>query len=136
MILGIGIDLLDKRRVERLFYKFNKKVTTKILSVDENSIFSALGSDCKKINFLAKRFSAKESLLKAIGIGMGRGILMKNISVLNDDFGKPYIEFDDVTKNFIGSFYKLDEKNIDFNISITDEKNLINTIIIISKKNV
>jgi holo-[acyl-carrier protein] synthase len=136
MILGIGIDLLDKGRIEKLFYKFNEKVIEKFLSVDEISVFSVFGSDNKKINFLAKRFSAKESLLKAMGIGIGRGILMRNISILNNELGKPYVEFDEITKNFIDNFFKISNKDIDFNISITDEKNLINTIAIISRRNV
>ncbi len=133
MILGIGIDLLNKERIEKIFYKFKNKIIDRFLSKKEKNIFSSLDNEIKKINFVAKRFSAKESFVKALGIGMGRGLERQNISILKDEFGKPYIELDYISKKFIGNFYNINIKNIKFDISMTDEKNLINTIVIISK---
>lgn len=135
MILGTGIDLLDKKRIEKIFYKFNKKVIKRFLSNQEIDIYNNFSGDLKKINFIAKRFSAKESMVKAIGIGIGRGLKRENITILNDKYGKPFVKLDETSEKFISDFYKIKINNLKIDISMTDEKNLISTIIIISIKN-
>ncbi|MBO4956565.1 MAG: holo-ACP synthase [Rickettsiales bacterium] len=135
MILGVGIDLLDVNRIEKLFGKFDSnRFAEKILSKREMELFSNIGDISKKINFIAKRFSSKESVLKAIGLGLGRGIGLTDISVLNDILGKPEISFNESSMRFLENFYNIDYKNIDFKMSVTDENNLVNTIVIISKR--
>lgn len=137
MILGVGIDLLDVNRIEKLFSKFDSnRFAEKILSKREMELFSNIGDISKKINFIAKRFSSKESVLKAIGLGLGRGIGLTDISVLNDILGKPEISFNESSMRFLENFYNIDYKNIDFKMSVTDENSLVNTIVIISKKDV
>lgn len=136
MILGVGIDLLNTYRVKRLFNKFSdNKFAKKILSTHEMDVFNNIIDIDKKINFLAKKFSSKESLLKAIGIGLGRGIGLTDISILNDELGKPSIVLNKYASEFLSKMYNIDYNNIVFNISITDESNLINSIVIISCKN-
>ena len=136
MILGVGIDLLNVYRVKRLFNKFSdNKFANKILSTHEMDVFNNIIDIYKKINFLAKKFSSKESLLKAIGIGLGRGIGLTDISILNDELGKPSIVLNKYASEFLSKMYNIDYNNIVFNISITDESNLINSIVIISCKN-
>lgn len=46
----------------------------------------------KKAQTLAGLFCAKEAILKAFGMGIGREISLRDISILHDDFGKPYVE--------------------------------------------
>ena len=135
MILGVGIDLLDINRIKRLFGKFDSnRFAGKILSKKEIELFNNIVDVNKKINFIAKRFSSKESVLKAIGLGLGRGIGLTDISVLNDILGKPEISFNESSMRFLENFYNIDYKNIDFKMSVTDENNLVNTIVIISKR--
>lgn len=135
MILGIGTDLLDESRIKKVFEKFENRTLKKFLSSEEINIFGSIEDETKKINFVAKRFSAKESMLKAMGIGLGRGLELKDISIMNNEQGKPYIKCNSVAEKFISDFYKKDIKNIKFVLSITDEKNLINTITIVSEEN-
>ena len=134
MILGLGIDLVDSNRIKKIFNKFGNKFLLKILSEEENMIFGKIEKINKKNNFLAKRFSAKESFLKALGIGLGRGIEFKDISILNNNYGKPEILLSEKAKKIIENLYKIDIIEIKIHVSITDEKNLINVITIISKK--
>ena len=134
MILGLGIDLVDSDRIKIIFNKFGNKFSSKILSEEENMIFRKIEKINKKNNFLAKRFSAKESFLKALGIGLGRGIEFKDISILNNNYGKPEILLSEKAKKIIENLYKVDIIEIKIHVSITDEKNLINVITIISKK--
>lgn len=133
MIIGLGTDLLSQNRVGELFNKFNSKFVNKILSYDEISLFNNIIKN-KQINFLAKRFSAKEAILKACGIGLGRGILLKDISILNNNAGKPEVIFNNNSMKFLGKLYNIDYNNLQFNISITDEQDLVNAVAIISKK--
>ena len=88
----------------------------------------------KKEDFLTKRFSAKEAFLKAVGIGMGRGITFQNISILNDKLGRPILNVDDEAMDFLNKLYNITTDNkLLFNISLTDEKGLVATVVTISK---
>ena len=63
---------------------------------------------------------------------MGRGILMKDITLKNNSFGKPELELIDRAKNFLIKYFNnIDYDKINFIVSITDEKLLINTAVII-----
>lgn len=130
MILGLGIDIIYEDRVEKIYNNFGYRFVKKVLSQKEIEIYNTIIDKNKKINFLTKRFSSKESFLKALGIGLGNSIKMSDISVLNNLKGKPEIILEDGTLKYINKLYNIE--NIHFNISITDEKNLINTIVIIS----
>ena len=131
MILGFGIDLLEKNRIEAIYNKFSLVFLKKILSVKEIELFSNLENNSKKIAFISKCFSVKESFLKAVGIGMGRGILMTDITLTKNNFGKPEILLNENSKNFISKYYNIDYKKINFIVSVTDERSLINTAVII-----
>ena len=132
MILGFGIDLLEKNRIEKVYNNFNSNFVEKILSLEELSLFNEVEDYNKKIYFLAKRFSVKEAFLKAVGIGMGRGILMKDITLKNNSFGKPELELNNISRDFLIKYFNnIDYDKINFIVSITDEKLLINTAVII-----
>ena len=73
-----------------------------------------------KTNYFAKRFAAKESLSKAIGIGFRKGLNFKDISILNDRYGKPYYELNNKVKELICT--KLKVKKIKISLSLADEK--------------
>ena len=130
MILGVGIDLINSER----FIKFenNERFINRILSKEEIKKFKELKN--KHINFLSKKFCVKEAFSKAIGTGIGRGINFNDISVLNNILGKPIICLNDKAINFLEELYKLSYDKIQIDLSITDEQNFINSIVIISKK--
>jgi holo-[acyl-carrier protein] synthase len=86
MIYGIGIDLVENDRLARIIAKWGDKFLQRVFSDGEITY-------CKKhvqasVNYGA-RFAAKESFLKALGIGLGMGVKLKEIEVVNDDKGKP-----------------------------------------------
>ena len=59
MIKGIGIDLVDKDRFNKLLAKFGNRVAQKVLSYDERNEYENIDD---KTSFLSKRFAAKEAL--------------------------------------------------------------------------
>ena len=85
-LFGIGVDIVDIERIKKIYLKYDRKFVKKILSDNEIKSFDLSKN---KISFLAKRFAAKEAIGKAFGIGILNGYLLKNISVHNDEYGKP-----------------------------------------------
>tara|TARA_B100001250_G_scaffold184357_1_gene158586 strand:- start:131 stop:514 length:384 start_codon:yes stop_codon:yes gene_type:complete len=114
-IIGVGVDIVDNTRVKKLIR--NKKFILRIFSKKEISLSKKIND---KINYFSKRFAAKESLSKAIGTGFRKGLNFKDISILNDRYGKPYYELDKKVKKLIYS--KLKEKKIKISLSLADEK--------------
>lgn len=91
MIKGIGTDLVEIKRIEKSL-KRTPSIVDKILSTKEKNHFEQLPEN-QKINYVAKRFAAKEAFAKATGQGIRDEIQMRYISVLNDELGNPYFEF-------------------------------------------
>ena len=92
MITGIGLDLVDLKKINKIIKKSNK-FPKRILSERELEIFGTL-SDPRKIEYLAGRFAAKEAFAKARGTGIREGCTFHQIEILNDKLGKPIIYFD------------------------------------------
>ena len=115
MILGIGVDIIENKRIKSLIK--NKKFINRVYSKNEKLISNTTKN---KINYFAKRFAAKEAFSKALGTGIGRGINFKEVSVKNDKFGKPYYELNTYVKKAIFLSYKV--KKFKIFLSLADEK--------------
>lgn len=90
MIIGIGIDLVDMRRVERLINKFGERFIQRIFTKDERDY--ALSS-AHPLRAYANRFAAKEAASKALGTGMGGGVSWQDIEVFRAHLGEPSLYF-------------------------------------------
>ena len=86
MIYGIGVDVVEIRRIETLFQRFGERFSRRILSGHEWSEFD---QDANSARYLAKRFAAKEALSKALGTGFRHPVGFSAISVVKDKLGKP-----------------------------------------------
>ena len=84
MVLGIGTDIVQISRIERLYKRYGDRFLDKFLSRQERELIPGNRAG----EFLAGRFAAKESLVKALG---GRMLPADSISILRDDTGRPYI---------------------------------------------
>lgn len=89
MIKGIGIDLIELRRIEQAV-KRNGRFIERILTVKEIKLYEELEKEQRKLEFLAGRFSAKEAFSKATGTGIGK-LSFKDIEILRADTGAPYV---------------------------------------------
>jgi holo-[acyl-carrier-protein] synthase len=87
MILGAGIDILDTRRIERLIVKFGSQFERKIFT-DAELEFCRRRE--KSVESLAKMFSIKEAVIKAISDVAG--VRWRDIEIFHNDLGKPVIE--------------------------------------------
>ena len=88
MIYGIGTDIVEISRITKM--KSLSSFSKKILSSNELEIASQYKND-KLIKYLAKQFAAKEAISKAFGTGLRKPILIKDIEIMRDKIGKPYL---------------------------------------------
>ena len=92
MIKGIGTDLLEKRRVEKSISKFGDKFIKKVLTEKEQQEYQTKKTSDKKVSFLSNNFACKEAVAKALGTGFSEGITLRNIEVLRESGGNPYLQ--------------------------------------------
>ena len=119
MIYGIGTDLVNSQRVEKLLNKFGNKFLFKIFSKEE--IKNSKKSYNKALYF-SKRFAGKEAFWKAISPNREDTLHLNEIEILSNNNGKPYINLIGVTKNKVLKLEKSLNSTFNFHISISDEK--------------
>ena len=92
MILGIGSDLIDIRRVERVMGRFEKRFILRCFTETERAKAERRRGGGTHIATYAKRFAAKEACAKALGTGFAQGVYMKDIGVVNAPSSAPSLE--------------------------------------------
>ena len=88
MIAGIGIDIVEHRRIAQIHDRYREKFARRIL--DEVEMQDYLQASSKE-KLLAKRFAAKEAASKALGTGFSDGISLQMIAIRHDEHGKPLL---------------------------------------------
>ncbi|MGR6466192.1 holo-ACP synthase [Rhizobium sp. PAMB 3182] len=89
MIIGIGSDLIDIRRVEKSLERFGDRFTDRIFTEIEKQ---KAGRGRNATAAYAKRFAAKEACAKALGSGIAMGVFWKEMGVVNRQDGGPVME--------------------------------------------
>lgn len=85
MILGIGTDIVDIRRMEKVYARHGERLLLRILTREEYQ-------QChpnERVSFLAKRFAAKEAFSKALGSGIASTMNWQGVSILRGPQGAP-----------------------------------------------
>lgn len=88
MIIGIGSDLCDIRRVERAIERFGDRFLERVFTETERSKAMRRTEKLQAPTF-AKRFAAKEACAKALGTGFNGGVFMSDLGVINQPSGAP-----------------------------------------------
>ncbi|MDC0454241.1 holo-ACP synthase [Gammaproteobacteria bacterium] len=122
MIYGIGTDIVLINRI-----KNTEAFAKKILSSDELLIWQDYSS-AKQQSFLAKQFACKEATAKALGTGFRDNLYPRDIEILRNDLGKPYINPQGSLKNIFS-----DLKILGSHVSIADETDYVVAFAIIEK---
>lgn len=86
MIIGMGADLIDIRRIARTLERFGERFTQRCFTEIERA---KADRRLARAETYAKRFAAKEACSKALGTGFGRGVYLRDIEVVNLPSGKP-----------------------------------------------
>ena len=117
MMIGLGIDIIDNRRIKKTIDRFGNKFVERCFTINEINISNQKQNST---SYFAKRFAAKEACAKAMGTGLVKDINWKDIEVMNDINGKPYIN---LYNNALRSFKKMSNKECNILLSLSDERN-------------
>lgn len=86
MIIGIGADLCDIRRVERVLARHGERFTRRVFTDIERARSDRRAGRAASY---AKRFAAKEACAKALGTGLSMGVSWRDMGVVNEPSGRP-----------------------------------------------
>lgn len=130
MIIGIGTDLIDIRRVEKTLARFGDRFIKRCFTDIEIAKAERRRAAGTHIATYAKRFAAKEACVKALGTGFSQGVFMRDISVENDRAGKPELKLTG------GALKRLESltpsgKSATLHITITDEPPIAKAFVLI-----
>ena len=128
MIIGLGSDLIDVRRIARIIDEFGERFIERIFTDVERA-----KSECRanRVESYAKRFAAKEACSKALGTGFRKGVYWRDMGVVNLDSGKPTMSLTGGAKERLAAILPAGcEARIE--VSLTDEPPLAQAIVVIS----
>lgn len=128
MILGIGSDLIDIRRVEETLARFGTRFTGRVFTEIERQ---KCDRRANRAASYARRFAAKEACSKALGTGLRRGVFWRDMGVVNLPSGQPTVALTG------GALARLNEMlppgmTARIDLSLTDDPPLAQAIVIIS----
>ena len=109
MIIGIGCDIIDVRRIEVLINKYSDKFFDRIFTKQEIIQGKSINT-INSISHFAKRFSAKEAYAKATNFGIGKNISLKDIEILNDNKGAPFFNKHPFQSQNINAFLSMSDE--------------------------
>jgi holo-[acyl-carrier protein] synthase len=89
MITGVGTDIVEIERMERLWDRYGARLARRMLGDEEQA---ALARSRRPGRYLAKQFAAKEAVAKALGTGFRRGVSLRRIPVLRARSGQPLVD--------------------------------------------
>ena len=128
MIIGIGQDMCDIRRIEKSIAEFGDRFTHRVFTEVERRT-----ADRRKERAptYAKRFAAKEACAKALGTGLRAGVFWRDMGVINQKSGKPTLA---LTGGALARLQKITPAGMtaQIDLSITDEYPLAQAVVIIS----
>jgi holo-[acyl-carrier protein] synthase len=128
MILGIGSDLVDVRRIERTLTRHGERFLTRIFTDIERATAERRAN---RIETYAKRFAAKEACAKALGTGFRAGVFFRDLGVVNLRSGRPTMELTGGAQARLKAITPPGfEARID--VTITDEGPMAQAFVIIS----
>ena len=128
MILGTGIDLLKVSRIKKLLDNYGDIFVKKVFSeyeIKKNKNITL------KVSKIAKLFATKDAFVKALGTGFTKEISFKDISLINEERGKPIIDLSNRVQEYLKKKTPNGYKTI-INVSISDEKEYVISNVIIS----
>jgi len=123
VITGIGIDLVDKTRIDRLLEEYGDQFVGRVLNAQEREQFA---HSTRKSWFVANRFAAKEAIAKALGTGLRYPATLLSIGVLTGNNGRPEFFFSEALQGYL-----LSRRIRCGHLSITHEKDLVCAVVVL-----
>jgi holo-[acyl-carrier protein] synthase len=127
MIIGIGSDLIDIRRIASSLEKYGERFVKRIYTDVEQA--KAEGRR-ERVATYAKRFAAKEACSKALGTGMSRGVFWRDMGVVNLPGGKPTMNLTGGAAKALAAMLPMGHRAM-IHLTITDDHPLAQAFVII-----
>lgn len=127
MIIGIGSDLIDIRRIEKTLERHGSRFTERVFTERERA---KAASRKRQADTYAKRFAAKEACSKALGTGLSHGVFWRDMEVINLPSGKPTMHLTNGAEVRLYSMMPEGMKPV-VHLSITDEYPMAQAFVII-----
>lgn len=127
MLIGVGLDLVEIGRFVKMLNKKDERLVERLLTEKERTDFLALEASHRQAEWLAGRFAAKEALMKALGLSLPRGIVMRDIEVSPDSAGRPCLVLSDAVLRQL-------EAPISCHLSITHTDTTAAAVVVIEKE--
>lgn len=133
MILGIGSDLIDIRRVEKLMARYEDRFIARCFTDVERAKAERRRVAGTHVATYAKRFAAKEAMSKALGTGFNYGVYLRDIGVVNDENGAPTIVLTGGARARLDAMTPAGTKT-HIHLTITDEPPLAKAFVILEAR--
>ena len=117
MICGNGIDIIDIERIRSVIKKYGNRFKKRCFSISE---IERSEKRFNSVESYAKRYAAKEACAKALGTGLARGVFWKDVEVVNNQYGKPFIKLHGKANKIYKNLNK--NSNTQIEVSLSDEK--------------
>jgi holo-[acyl-carrier protein] synthase len=128
MILGLGNDLCDIRRIEKSLERFGERFINRVFTEEERKKSERRANRAASY---AKRFAAKEACAKALGTGINKGVAWRDMGVVNLPGGKPTFRLTGGAAERLEAIIPAGHRAV-IDVSMTDEYPLAQAIVIIS----
>lgn len=130
MIIGIGNDLVDIRRIEKILKAHGERFEARCFTDHERAKAARRKESGGHIAVFAKRFAAKEACAKALGTGFSGEVYMKDIGVKEDESGRPLLH---LTGGALKKLHDLMPPNMIpmLHLSLSDEPPMAQAFVII-----
>ena len=128
MIIGIGTDLVDIRRIEKTIERHGERFLARVFTEAERARAERRAN---VVETYAKRFAAKEACAKALGTGFRRGVFFRDIGVVNLPSGKPTLELAGGARERLEAITPTGCR-AEIDIALTDEWPIAQALVIIS----
>jgi holo-[acyl-carrier protein] synthase len=123
MIFGIGTDIVEYGRIEKMHARYGAHLAKRILSERELPEYQRSAHPAR---LLAKRFAAKEAFAKAVGSGLRDPVRLPRISITHDGLGKPGLQFDETLRTYLAQL------GINgHHLSISDERGVVVAFVVL-----
>lgn len=129
MIIGIGTDVCDVRRIESTLARRGDRFAERVLGAAELQVFHARRArvDARGVRYLATRFSAKEAFSKAIGLGIRWPMTWRGCEILNEPSGKPFLRLNGELATWF------EARGYVGHVTVTDETDYAASFVVVEK---
>ena len=125
MIFGIGTDILQIERIQKVFDRHGERFVTHLLMPEERAAYE---TKARGVRFLAMRFAAKEAIVKAMGTGFAHGMWLRDVGVVQNAWGRPEVVWSQRGRELCASLGIGDS-----HITLTDEAGLVVAVAVLMR---